>query len=60
MKVNQTGKIIFNGRFNPERIHVKTEDGVKYSFEIPGNYEQWHINNIVRDYNNGERTLILS
>ncbi len=67
MKVEQSGKITFDRRFSfyngntkIDKVNIKTEDNREYSFEIPGNYEQWHINNIVRDYNNGERTLILS
>ena len=31
---------------------------ILYSIDVPANYERWHIEKIINDYNAGRRTLI--
>ena len=57
--IENTGKIKFYRRSDDnEYVIVKNGEDKIFKFEIPSNYEQWHIDNIIRDFNNGKRTLI--
>lgn len=45
-------------RYGDKVMVLKGEDGSRHVVEIPNNYEEWHCNNMVKDYNNGKRSLI--
>jgi len=39
---------------------VVKENDIHKKFEIPNSYEQFHIDNIIRDYNNNDRSIRFS
>ena len=67
LTVEQKGTVKFvsrRTRYNKQTLHVTlikvvTKEGQEYECEIPNNYTQWHIDNIIRDYNAGNRSMLV-
>ena len=70
MKVEDTGLIVYNNRYRSKGndfikvvfadVYTGEIDSSRYGvFEIPDNYTDEHIYNMIDDYNSGNRELVL-
>lgn len=67
LNVDKSGPLKYVSRrtkFNRQKLSVTiirmmSKSGSEYRSEIPNNYTQWHIDNIISDFNAGKRTILV-